>query len=94
MDIEKIKKWIANIEHFEPNLSLGTCKTLGDIKRELNSESLSDVEAKVIVKLADLRKEFEERFLCTVNDDDGYHIFLDQQDSDKVWNWIESKFSE
>lgn len=47
MDKEKIKKWIANIEHYGENLDIGTLRTLGDIKRELENDS-HPLEAEVI----------------------------------------------
>jgi len=58
MDVEKIKKWIANIEHFEPDLSLGTCRTLGDIKKELDKSS--QFEPQVKVQIAEITEDYIE----------------------------------
>ena len=38
MDKQKVLKWIANIENFDgDNLSLGSLRTLGDIKEEITA---------------------------------------------------------
>lgn len=37
--------------------------------------------------MKELKKEFIKRFL-DANEDDGYHIFIDEQDCNDVWNWI------